>query len=225
MIIVTGASRGIGRAISERLISNGIEVLGLAREIRDVPFPCMSCDVSCYENVELIALKLKKQDVIVEGLINAAGISSTSLAISTPTKTAQSIINTNLLGTIYCCQLFSKFMLLKKSGCIITFSSIAVPLAIRGKSLYIASKAGVEAFTRVFARELAKYNIRVNCISPGPIDTDALKSTPLDQVNDVVSKQIIQKQFDKEDICDLVELLLDKKSNSLSGQIFNVGGA
>ena len=224
MYIITGASRGIGRAITERLIKNGHEVFGLARDVRGLPFESMSCDVSCYENIEIVALKLKKENRKVDGLINAAGISYTGLAISTPKNISENIINTNLLGTIYCCQLFSKFMLLNKYGNIINFSSIAVPLSIKGKSLYITSKSGVESFTRVLAKELSKSNINVNCISPGPIDTDALRSTPSVQINEVVSQQAINKQFTKDDICDVVELLLDKRSRSLTGHIFNIGG-
>jgi 3-oxoacyl-[acyl-carrier protein] reductase len=224
MYIITGSSRGIGRAIAERLIKNGYDVLGLARNIKDVPFECMACDVSCYENIEVVALKLKNENRKIEGLINAAGISYTGLAIGTPKKISEDIINTNLLGTIYCSQLFSRFMLLNRYGTIINFSSIAVPLSIKGKSLYISSKSGVEAFTRVFAKELSKANINVNCISPGPIDTDALKSTPSIQINEVISQQAINRQFTKDDICDIVELLLDKRSRSLTGHIFNIGG-
>jgi 3-oxoacyl-[acyl-carrier protein] reductase len=115
-------------------------------------------------------------------------------------------------------------MLRNKTGTIINFSTIAVALGLKGESIYAASKAGVEGFTRSFAREMTDFNINVNCIAPGPIDTDLLKGISVAQIKKIVSQQIIPKQFTPDSISDLVELLLDKRSNSLSGQILHVGG-
>jgi len=225
MIVVTGASKGLGRAICERLIEKNIDVFGLARNVEDVPFASMSCDVSSYESVKLVAQHLKKEGVMVSGLVNAAGIASMNLAVTTPQSVAQKIINTNLLGTIYCCQLIAPLMLRNKYGSIINFSTIAVALGLKGESLYVASKAGVEGFTRSFAREMADFNVRVNCIAPGPIETSLLKGITPEQINKIVSQQIIPKQFEPDSIADLVELLIDSRSDSLSGQVLHVGGA
>lgn len=225
MIVVTGASKGLGRAICERLIEKNIGVLGLARNVQDVPFASMSCDVSSYESVKAVAQHLKKEGCKVSGLVNAAGIASMNLAVTTPQSVAQKIINTNLLGTIYCCQLIAPLMLRKKQGSIINFSTIAVALGLKGESIYVASKAGVEGFTRSFAREMADFNVKVNCIAPGPVDTSLLKGITAEQINKIVSAQIIPKQFKPESVADLVELLIDSRSDSLSGQVFHVGGA
>lgn len=224
MIIVTGASKGLGRAICERLISKKNEVFGIARNVENISFPSMSCDVSSYENVKAVVKKLKKDNVKVSALINAAGIDVMNLAVITPNETSQKIIHTNLLGTIYCCQQFGVLMLKNKSGSIINFSSIAVSLGIKGESIYAASKAGVEGFTRSFSREMADFNINVNCIAPGPIDTELLKGISSAQKEKIISQQIIPKQFKPDDVCDLVEILLDNRSNSLSGQVLHVGG-
>ena len=225
MIVVTGASKGLGRAICERLIDKNIDVFGLARNVEDVPFASMSCDVSSYESVKDVSQHLKKGGTKVSGLVNAAGIASMNLAVTTPQSVAQKIINTNLLGTIYCCQLIAPLMLRNKYGSIINFSTIAVALGLKGESIYAASKAGVEGFTRSFAREMADFNVRVNCIAPGPIDTSLLKGITVEQINKIVSQQIIPKQFKAESVADLVELLIDSRSDSLSGQVLHVGGA
>jgi 3-oxoacyl-[acyl-carrier protein] reductase len=225
MIIVTGSSKGLGRAICERLIEKKVDVLGLARNVEDVPFASMSCDVSSYDSVKAVAQQLKKEGVRVDGLVNAAGIASMNLAVTTPPSVAQKIINTNLLGTIYCCQLFAPLMLRNKQGSIINFSTIAVALGLKGESIYAASKAGVEGFTRSFAREMADFNVQVNCIAPGPIDTNLLKGITAPQINKIVSQQIIPKQFKPDTVSDLVELLIDSRANSLSGQVLHVGGA
>ena len=160
----------------------------------------------------------------VKAFINAAGVASMNMAVTTDESTVQKLVQTNLVGTIYCCQLFAPIMLRQKQGSFINFSTIAVTLALKGESVYAASKAGVESFSRSFAREMADFNVRVNCIAPGPIRTDLLRGITDAQVEKITSQQVIQKQFQKSDVCDLVELLLDEKASSLSGQVFNVGG-
>lgn len=225
MIVVTGASRGLGRAICERLLSRNIEVVGLARDVSGIPFDALGCDVSSYDEVKAAAREVRRKGKPVSGLINVAGIASMNLAVTTPPEVAQSIVHTNLLGTIYCCQLFAPLLIRNKQGSIVNFSTIAVALGLQGESIYAASKAGVEGFTRAFAREMAAFNVSVNCISPGPIDTDLLKGVAAGQIAAIVSRQIIPRQFTTDDVSDLVELLLDSKSASLSGQVLHVGGA
>jgi len=224
VIVVTGASKGLGRAICDRLIEKKFNVFGLARNVEDIPFPALSCDVSSYESVKKIVRRLKEDHAKVTGLVNAAGVASMNLALTTPQSVAQKIININLLGTIYTCQLFAPLMVRNKKGSIINFSTIAVALGLKGESIYAASKAGVEGFTRSFAREMADFHIKVNCIAPGPIDTNLLKGVTLEQINRIVSQQIIPQQFQPEAVADLVELLIDKRSDSLSGQVLHVGG-
>jgi 3-oxoacyl-[acyl-carrier protein] reductase len=224
VIVVTGASRGIGRTICERLIEKDVAVLGLARNVGEIPFASMSCDVSSYESVKSVAQQLKKDGVKVIGLVNAAGIASMNLAVTTPPSVAQNLINTNLLGTIYCCQLIAPLMIRSKQGSIVNFSTIAVALGLKGESIYAASKAGVEGFTRSFAREMADFNVRVNCLAPGPIDTSLIKGITAEQIERIVSRQIIPRRFTTNSVADLVELLMDTRSDSLSGHVLHVGG-
>jgi 3-oxoacyl-[acyl-carrier protein] reductase len=224
MIVVTGASKGLGRAICERLQSKNRDVFGIARDVSDLPFPAISCDVSSYREVKTVVQQLKKEGIRIDALINAAGIASMNLAVTTPPEVSQRIIQTNLLGTIFCCQIIAPLLIRNKMGCIINFSTIAVALGLKGESVYAASKAGVEGFTRSFAREMADFNVNVNCIAPGPIETNLLKGVTESQIAKIVAQQIIPKQYTPEVICDLVELLMDSRSSSLSGQILHVGG-
>ena len=224
MIVVTGASKGLGAAICERLISKDLNVIGLARNIKNISFESIECDVSSYNSVKNAVKEIKKKNIKIECIINAAGVASMNLAITTNEYSVRKIIQTNLMGTIFCCQLLSPLMIRNKSGSIINFSTIAVPLALKGESIYAASKAGVETFSKVFAREMSDFNIVVNCIAPGPIKTDLLNGVSEKQISDIVNQQVIKRRFKASDVCDLVEILLDKKSLSLSGQIFNVGG-
>lgn len=225
MIIVTGASRGLGRSVVERLISSGREVLSLSRTSEGAPGDSVTCDVSDYEAVKTVAQSLRKEKREIEGLVNAAGIASMNLAVTTPPSMTQKLIQTNLAGTIHCCQLFAPLMIRKKAGSIINFSTIAVTLGLKGESIYAASKAGVEGFSRAFAREMADFDIRVNCIAPGPIKTDLLKGVSDEQIDAIVAQQILPKLFLPDDVADLCEFLLGPQSQSLSGQVLKVGGA
>ena len=224
MIIITGSSKGLGKAIAERFIEIGEDVIGISRSKENLNFKSIQCDVSNYSSVKNTAKELKKLKKPIKAIINAAGVASMNMAVTTDEDTVQKIIQTNLVGTIYCCQLFAPLMLRQKKGCIINFSTIAVALALKGESVYAASKAGVEVFSKSFAREMSDFNIRVNCIAPGPIRTDLLKGISDAQIQKITSQQIIPKQFHKSDICDLVELLIDEKASSLSGQVLNIGG-
>jgi 3-oxoacyl-[acyl-carrier protein] reductase len=224
VIIVTGASRGLGQAITERLVERGEEVIGLARNTSGMNINAIECDVSNYASVKRAAKEVKRMKKPVKAFINAAGVASMNMAVTTDESTVQKLIQTNLVGTIYCCQLFAPIMLRQKQGSFINFSTIAVALALKGESVYAASKAGVESFSRTFAREMADFHIRVNCIAPGPIRTDLLRGITDTQIDKITSQQVIPKQFQKSDVCDLVELLIDEKAASLSGQVLSVGG-
>ena len=225
MIVVTGSSRGLGRAICDRLIAQGHEVFGLARNVDGLPFPALACDVRDYDQVKAVARELRQSKATVSGIINAAGVAAMNLAVTTPQTTTEKVIAINLIGTIYCCQLLAPLMMRHKAGSVINFSTIAVALGLKGESIYVASKAGVEGFSRAFAREMADFNIRVNCIAPGPIDTALLRGINDDQIHKIVSQQIFPRQFKPDSVADIVELLLDPRSSAISGEVLNVGGA
>ena len=225
MIIVTGASRGLGRAIAERLIARGHEVTGLARQSSDAPFPIIPCDVGDHGAVMAARRRLAATGTPVTGVVACAGVAAMNLALTTPASTVQRIVQTNLIGTIFTCQLLAPLVIRAGGGAIVTFSTIAVALGLNGESVYAASKAGVEAFTRVFAREMSAHRVRVNCIAPGPIPTDLTKGVPAESIAEIVSRQVIQAQFTPDAVSDLVELLLDPRAASLAGVILPVGGA
>ncbi|MEQ8264314.1 SDR family oxidoreductase [Pseudohaliea sp.] len=225
MIVVTGATRGLGQAIAERFAGNGHRVVALARTAGGAGLESVQCDVSDYQSVKRAARLIKQMPEAVDAVINAAGIASMNLALTTSEGAVQRIVQTNLVGTIYCCQMFAPLLIRERRGLIVNFSTIAVALALKGESVYAASKAGVESFSRVFAREVADFNIRVNCIAPGPIRTDMLRGISDEQIEAIVAQQVISRAFEKADVCDLVELLMDEKSASISGQILRVGGA
>ena len=224
MIIVTGASRGLGNHICKRLLGQGEKIIGLARNVSGLEFESYQCDISSYTEIKEVTKKIKKRHHKARALINAAGVASMNLALTTPSSVTERLIQTNLIGTIYCCQLFAPFLIKNKSASIVNFSTIAVPIGLKGESIYVASKAGVEGFSKCFAREMADFDVRVNCIAPGPINTRLIKGVEKRLIENVISNQIIQQQFEANDVSDLVELLLGPKARSISGQVLSVGG-
>ena len=224
-VVVTGASRGLGGHCALRLHEAGYKVIGLGRKPpKDSPFEIRAADVADPSSIKS-ALGELKRDASVYALINAAGIASMNLVITMPAETVRRIIETNLLGTIYCCQAIAPALVKRGGGRIINFSTLGVPLAIKGEAVYVASKAGVEGFSRVFAREMAPHGVTVNTIAPGPIDTGLLEKVPREKMDDVVSRQLITRQGEPEDVWNIVSLLLSPQSAMITGQTINVGGA
>ena len=224
MLIVTGGSSGLGKDIAESLRSKGKEVLTISRSQVQEGNDHFSCDISDHAMLRSIYKSIKSSKKPVEGLINCAGIASMNLALTTPSEMSEKIVRINLLGTIYTNQVFAPLIIRNKKGRIINFSTIAVNLALPGESIYVASKAGVEAFSRVFANEMSPFNITVNCIAPGPIKTNLLKGIENEKISKLINRQIIKREMSSIDVINIVNLLLHKDSSNITGQIIHVGG-
>src|SRR5579871_1888217 len=192
-LLVTGASRGIGAHIASAAAAAGYEVTGVARSAQDrMPFPILACDVADDNAVRDLAKTVSRQGPLW-GIVNAAGVAAMNMAVTTPAARVRSLVEVNLLGTIYVCQHFAPLLMRRKEGRIVNFSTIAVSRALSGESVYVASKAGVEAFTRAFAREVGGFGITANCVAPGPIDTDLIAKVPDEAIARVVNQQAIRR--------------------------------
>jgi 3-oxoacyl-[acyl-carrier protein] reductase len=224
-LLVTGASRGIGAHIASEAIAAGYDVIGVARSARDgTPFPVLACDVADDAAVRDLAKSLSRRGPLW-GIVNAAGIAAMNMAVTTPAARVRKLVEVNLLGTIHVCQHFAPLLMRRKEGRIVNLSTIAVSLALSGESIYIASKAGVQAFTRTFAREIGGFGITANCVAPGPIDTDLIAKIPEEQIDRVVRQQIIRRKASKADVWDVVSLLLRDEARMITGEVIHVGGA
>jgi 3-oxoacyl-[acyl-carrier protein] reductase len=222
-VIVVGATSGLGLEIRNSLRMNGFRVVSISRRSLDDP-EHFSCDITNFLALKQVYSALLKSNAKIYGLINCAGIASMNLALTTPDSVTERILAVNLQGTIFSNQIFAPLLIRNGGGRIINFSTIAVHLGLAGESVYVASKAGVEGFSRSFANEMAKFDITVNCIAPGPIKTNLLKGITDQQIKDIVNRQIIKKVMNPSDVSNLVNLLLSESSENLTGQVLSLGG-
>ncbi|WP_395776874.1 SDR family NAD(P)-dependent oxidoreductase [Aquidulcibacter sp.] len=224
-IVVTGASRGLGLHIAQRARATGFKVIGISRSGESTDgFEILKCDIADCDSIKAVAKEITKSEQ-VWGVVNAAGVAAMNLAMTTPSATVNKVVSINLLGSIYVAQAFAKHFVRNQEGRLINFSTIAVPLGLSGESVYVASKAGVEGFSRTFAREMSEHNVTVNCIAPGPIDTDLIAKVPSAAIDKIVAQQVIKRKGTPEDIWSVASFLLSDQANMVSGQVINVGGA
>jgi 3-oxoacyl-[acyl-carrier protein] reductase len=224
MIIIGGASRGLGMAVAQRLKDRGEEVLGFSRSIDKADFEIRQADISNIDDLRKLSEDIRKSGKKVSGLINLAGIASMNLALFANHKTSARLVEVNFLGTVYFSQTFAPLLIRNGGGSIINFSSIATAINLEGESIYGATKAAVENYSKTLAMELSTFNVRVNCVAPGPIRTNLLNGVTENQISEVLKNQIIRKEFTHANVCDLVELLLDPRAEGITGQVIHLGG-
>ncbi len=235
--LVTGAGRGIGRAIATALASEGATVIvnynGSEARAREVvaqieenggKAEAFQCDVTDHS-----ASKAMIEDVIgrfghLDILVNNAGITRDNLLMKMSEEDFDAVIDTNLKGAFNCIKHVSRQMIKQKGGRIISISSVSGVMGNAGQANYSASKAGIIGLTKAAARELAKKGITVNAIAPGFIRTE-MTEVLSEAVKTAVTEQIPMKHFgETEDIAQTALFLASKKAGYITGQVICVDG-
>lgn len=235
--LVTGASRGIGRAIAKRLAADGMFVIinyngsrqaaeEVEAEIRKEGQEAVTyqCSVSDFDAVKEMIDAIVKEYGHLDVVVNNAGINRDNLMMKMSQEDFDSVIETNLRGTFATIRHCSRQMLKQKSGCIVNISSVSGVLGNAGQTNYSASKAGVIGLTKAAARELASRHIRVNAVAPGFVETD-MTGKLSEQVLTEAKKQIPFGTFAKaEDIAAAVHFLVSEDAAYITGQVLCVDG-
>ena len=235
--LVTGGSRGIGRACVERLAAEGAKVAFVyqsnqqAAETLVAQLHAQAGDVQALQaDVRDLARAHQIVDELIERwqrldvLVNSAGIVADGLLGAMTKEQWQNVIETNLGGTYNYCHAATQHMMMQRSGSIVNLSSTAAEFASRGQVNYAASKGGIDGLTRAMAKELAARKIRVNAVAPGMIETDmsqVVRGVAGDQIKKVIPLKRIGKA---EEIAAVVAFLASDEASYLTGQVIRVDG-
>lgn len=235
--IVTGASRGIGKAIALKLASLGAnivlnyrssekEALEVENEIKNMDVDVISIkgDISKIDDVQNIVSKAKEKFGNIDIIVNNAGITKDGLILRMKEEDFDSVIDVNLKGVFNCLKSITPIMVKQKHGKIINLSSVVGVSGNAGQVNYSASKAGVIGMTKSLAKELGGRGINVNAVAPGFIETDMTEVLG-DKFKEEAKNNIPLKRLGKaEDVADVVAFLASESSDYVTGQVIHVDG-
>ena len=234
--IVTGASRGIGRAIALELAKQGATIIvnyasssGAADNVvaeisaEGGQAIALQADVSQAEQVDTLFSTVMDKFKRIDIIVNNAGITRDTLLLRMKPEDWQAVIDLNLTGVFLCTRAASKIMLKQRSGRIINIASVAGQMGNPGQANYSAAKAGVIGFTKTVAKELASRGITVNAVAPGFIATDMTSN--LSNTEDILKYIPLGRYGQPEEIAGMVRFLAaDPAAAYITGQVFNVDG-
>lgn len=234
---ITGATRGIGRAIALELAKEGYNIAlnyrtenealeTLKKEISELGVECypVQGDVSKAEDSERMTKEIIEHFEQIDVLVNNAGITKDKLIQRMKEEEFTDVINVNLVGTFNITKNVIKYMTKKRYGKIINLSSVVGISGNAGQSNYAASKAGIIGFTKSIAKELASRNITANAVAPGFIQTD-MTNVLKDEIKEAIEGTIPLKRLGTaEDVAKVVKFLASDNSNYITGQVINVDG-
>ena len=235
--IVTGAARGIGKAIAIKLASLGAnivlnyrsseeEAIKVEEQIKEFGVEVLRVkgDISKLTEVENLINASKEKFGTIDIMVNNAGITKDTLILRMKEEDFDSVIDVNLKGVFNCLKTITPVMVKQKSGKIINLSSVVGIIGNAGQVNYAASKAGVIGMTKSLAKEVGSRGITVNAVAPGFIETDMTEELS-DKLKEEAKKALPLKRLGKpEDVANLVAFLASDESNYITGQVINVDG-
>ncbi|HVA76496.1 MAG TPA: 3-oxoacyl-ACP reductase family protein [Candidatus Binataceae bacterium] len=237
--IVTGAAQGIGRAIATRLADEGAAVAiadiqydaaeRTAAELRSAGAKTLAVklDVTKFEEAEAAAARVERELGAIDILVNNAGWDKLEPFIESAPETWDRIIAVNYRGVLNCCRAIAPRMKARGAGKIVSISSDAGRVGSTGEAVYAGCKAAIVGFSKTLARELARYQINVNVVCPGPTDTALLRDAMAGRegVLEAMARGIPFRRLGKpEDLAGVVAFFASPDSDYATGQVISISG-
>jgi 3-oxoacyl-[acyl-carrier protein] reductase len=238
VVLITGASRGIGRATALAFAHAGYDVVAAARAMEDASgaealgelraanptASAVNLDLASAESIKEAIGRVVKEKGRVDVLVNNAGITRDGLAVRMKAADWDAVLRTNLDGSFLCIQQVLSGMMRNRWGRIINITSVVGQAGSPGQVNYAASKAGLIGITKSLAQEVASRNITVNAVAPGYISTDMTKDLPADLKQAIMSKIPLARMGTPEDIAAAVKFLAGDEASYITGQVLAVNG-
>ena len=234
-VLVTGGSRGIGLAISRKLVASGYGVVAVARrdsdELRSAAREPQSgvgrlhfkaFDLSEIEAIPAFVKELRQEFGAIYGLVNNAGIGTEGLLATMHNSEIEALIRLNVLSPIILTKYVVRHMMADGAGRIVNISSIIASTGYNGLSVYGASKAATAGFTRSLAREVGKRGITVNAIAPGFIATELTRSLADEGRERIAGRSALRRLPEADDVANLVDYLLGEGGRNITGTVLTV---
>ncbi|MEW6243714.1 MAG: 3-oxoacyl-[acyl-carrier-protein] reductase [Bacillota bacterium] len=235
--VITGASRGIGRAVALALAREGAAVClnyrGNEASARETQAEVerlggkavlVQADISREDEVARLFHTAVSELGTVDILVNNAGVTLDRLVLRMKESDWNAVISTNLTGAFLCCREAIRLMLKKKSGSIVNISSVVALTGNAGQCNYAAAKAGLLGLTRSLAHEVGSRGIRVNAVAPGLIATDMTKELPQEARDRMIAATALKREGNPEEVADAVLFLVSDLSRYITGQVIGVDG-
>ena len=228
VMLITGASRSIGEYLAGYYLDMGYQVIGCSRQVSALNhenYRHYILDVRDEEKVKQMFMEISKNYGRLSILINNAGMQTINHSLLTDHKTVQDVFSTNMFGAFLFCRESAKLMKKNNYGRIVNMSSIAVPLASVGSSIYSSSKAALEQFSRVFAKEVASYGIRVNVLGLSVVhESGMIKNISEGARKQTLDQTILKEPISFKDVSHALDFLIAQQSNAVTAQALYLGG-
>lgn len=225
-IVLSGASKGIGLYLARYLLGRGYRVIGLSRsegEVDDPYYQHMQVDLLNDEELkDATAVLRQRKDIF--GLVNNAAVANINQIITTPDEAVRKIFKVNFEAAFQLSRELTKAMIHNNNGRIINISSQTVPLNTSLEAVYASSKAALETFTRIAAKEFAPFNITVNAVGPSVVETRLIKGINQRRIDDMLNLQAIKRPLELKEVAAPVGFLLSESASAITGQVIYLGG-